>query len=57
MSFIFMEIKNYSVHTFLKQGLGNSEMAYRKIPKISPFKYKPPKRKRKNPSIKSPLQI
>ena len=41
MSFIFMEIKNCSVHIFLKQGLGNSEMAYRKIPKISPSLYKP----------------
>ena len=34
-----------------------SSIVYRKIPKISPTKYKPPKPVTQKPSVKSPLQI
>ena len=34
-----------------------SIVKYRKIPKISPSKFKPPKLVTQKPSIKSPLQI
>ena len=34
-----------------------SHLGYRKIPKISPSKYKPPKLVTQKPSVKSPLQI
>ena len=34
-----------------------SIVKYRKIPKISPSKFKPPKLVTQKPSVKSPLQI
>ena len=54
---------NFQRPVFLRSGQlwifsrTNHHTEYRKIPKISPSKYKPPKIVKKKPSVKSPLRI
>ena len=46
-----------SIKDWILCNLCTPQLIYRKIPKISPSKYKPPKPVMQKPSVKSPLQI
>ena len=59
----YVHLRSFYVPKFTKIQMARAAtklgeiLKYRKIPKISPSKYKPPKPVTQRPSIKSPLQI